>query len=87
VLASCVADPEDDDEEALTDEQVYDLLHEARLLFLNKVVETPLGQDVLKIAIRQIDLLQRAMIGVMDDLRFPDPDAPPPDPEESSPPQ
>lgn len=50
------------DDPALSDEQVYDLLHEALLTFSNRDVATENGQDVLTLAIRQMELLQRAII-------------------------
>lgn len=82
-----MADPvdEDDDEEVLSDQEVYDLVHEAWQLFQNKTVETPLGQDVLTVLIKQLELMQRAMLAVMDGVTFPPAAEPPPAPEEPSP--
>lgn len=50
------------DEPALTDDQVYDLLHTALLSFSNRTVATSDGQAILSTAIRQIEVLQRALI-------------------------
>lgn len=69
---------DDDDDDALSDEDVYALLHEAWLLFQNKTAATPLGRDVITVLSRQIEHMQRGMIGVMDGVTFPEPDEPPP---------
>lgn len=50
------------DEPALTDDQVFDLLHDALLSFSHRTVATSDGQAVLSTAIRQIEVLQRALI-------------------------
>lgn len=47
---------------ALTDEEVYDLLHQALSLLLNKTVATEAGREVLATAIRDLDVLQRALL-------------------------
>ncbi|MEF2073485.1 hypothetical protein [Consotaella aegiceratis] len=48
--------------EPLSDDEVYELLHAALLLFHGKRAATPLGQDVISTIIRQIGLLQQATI-------------------------
>lgn len=53
-------------ERALTDEEVYDLLHEALSLLLNKTVATEAGRQVLATAIRDLDVLQRALLIMTD---------------------
>lgn len=50
------------DDPPLSDDQVYDLLHDALLSFSHRNVATIEGQAVLATAIRQIELLQRAII-------------------------
>ncbi len=48
----------------LTDRDVYDLLHEAQLLLLNKVVITPHARDVLSMAIRDLSIMQTALLSL-----------------------
>ena len=50
------------DDPALTDDQVYDLLHDALLSFSHRTVATTDGQAILTTAIKQIEILQRALI-------------------------
>lgn len=50
------------DKKPLSDDDVYDLLHEALLLLSYREVETKDGQAILGTAIRQLEVLQRAMI-------------------------
>lgn len=50
------------DDPALTDDQVYALLHDALLSFSHRTVATSDGQAILATAIRQIEVLQRALI-------------------------
>jgi hypothetical protein len=50
------------DDPALSDDQVYDLLHDALLSFSHRTVATSDGQAILSTAIRQIEVLQRALI-------------------------
>jgi hypothetical protein len=47
---------------ALSDREVYDLLHEALMLLSYKTVETPDGHSVLTTAVKQLELLQRALL-------------------------
>ncbi|MBN7760283.1 hypothetical protein JYP52_03985 [Nitratireductor aquibiodomus] len=53
----------------LSDDEVYERLHAAWLLFNNQEVQTPLGRDVLAIMLRQIETMQKAMIIVREDLK------------------
>ncbi|RVL09930.1 hypothetical protein CN149_22955 [Sinorhizobium meliloti] len=53
-------------DKALSDTEVYDLLHEALSLLLNKTVETENGRQVLSAAIRDLDILQRALLIMSD---------------------
>lgn len=46
----------------LSDDEVYELLHRAWLLFNGVVVATPLGHDVVTVMLHQIELMQRAVI-------------------------
>lgn len=46
----------------LSDEEVYDLLHAAMSLMLNKTVRTENGRQVLETAIRNLDVLQKALL-------------------------
>lgn len=49
-------------DKALSDTEVHDLLHEAQSLLLNKTVKTENGRQVLSAAIRDLDVLQKALI-------------------------
>lgn len=51
-------------EKALTDEEVYDLLHQALSLLLNKTVRTKHAQDVLSMAIRDLTIIQTAFVSL-----------------------
>ena len=50
------------DEPALSDDDVYALLHAALLSFSHRTVATSDGRAILTTAIRQIEILQRALI-------------------------
>lgn len=50
------------DDPPLTDDQVYGLLHDALLSFSHRTVATSDGQAILTTAIKQIEILQRALI-------------------------
>lgn len=52
--------------EKLTDEQVYDRLHEALLLLGAVPAQTDLGYEVLKRALYFIEALQKAMLEQME---------------------
>ncbi|QHG70158.1 hypothetical protein DQW09_10000 [Ensifer adhaerens] len=57
-------------EKALSDIEVHDLLHEAQSLLLNKTVRTENGRQVLGAAIRDLDILQKALL-IMSEGRDP----------------
>ncbi|WP_426235865.1 hypothetical protein [Pararhizobium sp. DWP1-1-3] len=46
----------------LSDIEVHDLLHEAVLLLSGKVVRTENGRQVLGAALRDLDILQKALL-------------------------
>lgn len=48
----------------LSDMEVYDLIHEARSLLLNKTVKTQTAQDVLSMAIRDLTIIQTALLSL-----------------------
>ena len=50
------------DKKPLSDDEVFELLADALMLFHNRAVATPLGRDVLIVMIKQIETMQRAMI-------------------------
>lgn len=50
------------DNPPLTDDQVYELLHAALLSFSHRSVATVDGQAILSTAIKQLEILQRALI-------------------------
>ncbi|SOC45764.1 hypothetical protein SAMN05892877_117153 [Rhizobium subbaraonis] len=47
---------------ALTDIEVHDLLHQALMLLANKDVQTANAHSVLSAAIRNLDILQKALL-------------------------
>lgn len=49
-------------DKVLSDIDVHELLHEAILLMSNKTVRTETGRQVLAAAIRDLDILQKALI-------------------------
>lgn len=49
-------------DKVLSDTDVHEVLHEAILLMSNKVVRTETGRQVLAAAIRDLDILQKALI-------------------------
>ncbi len=51
-------------DKALTDEEVYDLLHQALSLLLNRTVMTTHAQDVLSMAIRDLTIIQTAFLAL-----------------------
>lgn len=57
-------------EKALSDIEVHTLLHEAQSLLLNKTVRTENGRQVLSAAIRDLDILQKALL-IMSEGRDP----------------
>lgn len=50
------------DEPPLTDEQVHELLHDCLLKLSDRTVATQHGQDILTMGMKQIELLQRALL-------------------------
>lgn len=50
------------DDPPLTDDQVFELLHAALLSFSHRTVATSDGQAILSTAIKQMEILQRALI-------------------------
>jgi hypothetical protein len=46
----------------LSDEEVYDLLHQSLSLLLNRTVRTKNAQDVLSMAIRDLTIIQTAFL-------------------------
>lgn len=50
------------DEKPLSDNDVYELLHAALLTFTDRTVQTTIGRDILATAIRDLTMLQSAMI-------------------------
>ncbi len=59
----------------LSDMDVYDLLHEARLLLMNKTVQTTRAQDVLNMALRDLAIMQAALLAMMDGVNLSQPDS------------
>lgn len=49
-------------DQALTNDEVYDLLHQALLLLSNKTVQTESGRSVLATALGNLELLQKALL-------------------------
>lgn len=56
---------------ALTDTEVHELLCEAQALLLNKVVQTQHAQDVLSMAIRDLNVMQMALLSLSEGLHRP----------------
>lgn len=56
---------------ALTDTEVHELLCEAQALLLNKVVQTQHAQDVLAMAIRDLNVMQMALLSLSEGLHRP----------------
>lgn len=55
---------------ALTDDEVYDLLHQALSLLLNKTVKTKHAQDVLSMAIRDLTIIQTAFVSLSEGVNL-----------------
>lgn len=47
---------------ALSNDEVFDLLHQALLLMSNKTVQTEAGRSVLAAALGNLDILQKAFL-------------------------
>jgi hypothetical protein len=52
------------DNHPLSDEEVYDLIHQSLALLLNKTVKTKHAQDVLSMAIRDLSIIQTAFVAL-----------------------
>lgn len=50
------------DDPPLSDDDIYELLHTALLLFSNRTVATEDGRAILTVAIKQMEILQSAWI-------------------------
>ena len=50
------------DDPALSDEDVYELLHQALLSFSNRTAASTRAGDVLELASHQLEILQKALI-------------------------
>ncbi|MDR9781593.1 hypothetical protein [Rhizobium redzepovicii] len=55
----------------LSDEEVYDLIHQALASLLNKTVRTKHAQDVLSMAIRDLTIIQAAFLTLSDGVKLP----------------
>lgn len=54
---------------SLSDDEVYDLLQQARFLFMNRIVETELGEQIIRSMLIHIDLTQRAMVAMQEEAK------------------
>lgn len=54
----------------LSDMEVYDLIHEARSLLLNKTVKTQTAHDVLSMAIRDLTIIQTALLSLSEGVNL-----------------
>ncbi|AUX76409.1 hypothetical protein NXT3_CH01841 [Sinorhizobium fredii] len=52
------------DNHPLSDEEVYDLIHQALALLLNRTVRTKHAQDVISMAIRDLSIIQAAFLSI-----------------------
>jgi len=57
-------------EKPLSDEEVYDLLHQALTLLLNRTVRTKNAQDVLSVAIRDLTIIQTAFLTLTEGVKL-----------------
>lgn len=57
-------------EKPLSDEEVYDLLHQALALLLNRTVRTKHAQDVLSMAIRDLTIIQTAFLTLSEGVKL-----------------
>lgn len=48
----------------LSDEEVYDLIHQSLALLLNRTVRTKHARDVLEMAIRDLSIIQTAFVSL-----------------------
>ncbi|RKD68973.1 hypothetical protein BJ928_104111 [Rhizobium sp. WW_1] len=54
----------------LSDEEVYDLLHQSLALLLNRTVRTKHAQDVLSMAIRDLSIIQTAFLSLSEGVKL-----------------
>ncbi|ASS57580.1 hypothetical protein [Rhizobium leguminosarum] len=59
------------DNHPLSDEEVYDLIHQALASLLNKTVRTKHAQDVLSMAIRDLSIIQTAFLTLSEGVKLP----------------
>lgn len=57
-------------EKPLSDEEVYDLLHQSLSLLLNRTVRTRHAQDVLAMAIRDLTMIQTAFLALTEGVKL-----------------
>lgn len=58
------------DNHPLSDEEVYDLIHQSLALLLNKTVRTKHAQDVLSMAIRDLSIIQTAFLALSEGVKL-----------------
>ena len=58
------------DNRPLSDEEVYDLIHQSLALLLNKTVRTKHAQDVLAMAIRDLSIIQTAFVALSEGVKL-----------------
>lgn len=54
----------------LSDEEVYDLIHQSLALLLNRTVRTEHAQDVLAMAIRDLSIIQTAFLALSEGVKL-----------------
>lgn len=59
----------------LSDEEVYDLIHQALASLLNKTARTKHAQDVLSMAIRDLSIIQTAFLTLSEGVKLPQTDS------------
>lgn len=58
------------DNRPLSDEEVYDLIHQSLALLLNRTVRTKHAQDVLAMAIRDLSIIQTAFLSLSEGVKL-----------------
>lgn len=58
------------DNHPLSDEEVYDLIHQSLALLLNRTVRTKHAQDVLSMAIRDLSIIQTAFLSLSEGVKL-----------------
>lgn len=58
------------DNHPLSDEEVYDLIHQSLALLLNRTVRTKHAQDVLSMAIRDLSIIQTAFLALSEGVKL-----------------